>query len=78
MKANMETDLENTESWRLEAEETGWLMQVMGKPDRKALEKGRLTVSLDLCPVTIARKEKDLYLLKKISVSIIPWGKIRC
>lgn len=47
-------------------------MQVMGKPDRKALEKGRLTVSLDLCPVTIARKEKDLCLLKKISVSIIP------
>lgn len=23
MKANMETDLENTESWRVEAEETG-------------------------------------------------------
>lgn len=76
MKANMETDLENTEGWRREADETGWLMQVMGKPERKALEKGRVTVSLDLCPVTTARKEADP--LKTISVSIIPWGKIRC
>ena len=45
-------------------------MQVMGKPERRALEKGRVTVSLDLCPVTTARKEADL--LKTISVSIIP------
>ena len=44
-------------------------MQVMGKPDRKALEKGRLTAFLDLCPGINARKEKDL--LKKISVGII-------
>ena len=41
MKANMEADLESTESWKTEAGETGWLMQVTGEPDRRALEKGR-------------------------------------
>lgn len=41
-------------------------MQVMGKPDRKALEKGRLTAFLDLCPEINARTERDLR--KKISM----------
>lgn len=33
-------------------------MQGMGKPEGKALEEGRLTAFLDLCP-RIGRKEKD-------------------
>lgn len=41
-----------------------------GGARQESFGERQITVSLDLCPVTIARKEKDL--LKKISVNIIP------